>query len=125
MVKLYFGGEYGLFATEPGVSFGLSPTENSLLAYLDLLEGTDLPWSVSVWGGDLLKTPVARRALELGGHLHVGLEEHFHPDDKPSNQELVERAADLVKDVGRPLASPEDAEKILNLAPPQIRPLGS
>ena len=29
-----------------------------------MLEGTDLPWSVSVWGGDLLQTPVARLALE-------------------------------------------------------------
>ena len=30
LVKLYFGGEYGLFATRPGVSFGLPPTERAL-----------------------------------------------------------------------------------------------
>ena len=57
MVKLYFGGDYGIFSMEPGVSFGLPPTENALLAYLDLLEGIDLPWSSSVWGGDLFETP--------------------------------------------------------------------
>jgi 3-keto-5-aminohexanoate cleavage enzyme len=117
MIKLYFGGEYGLFSTLPGVSFGLPPTENALRAYLDLLEGTGLPWSVSVWGGDLLETPVARRALEWGGHLHVGLEEHFHPEDKPSNEELVRRAAALVAEVGRPLATTADAARLLDLPP--------
>jgi hypothetical protein len=48
MVKFYFGGPYGMFGKGPGVTFGLPPTENALLAYLDMLEGTGLPWSVSV-----------------------------------------------------------------------------
>jgi uncharacterized protein (DUF849 family) len=117
MVKLYFGGDYGLFASEPGVSFGLPPTENALAAYLDLLEGSDLPWSVSVWGGDLLATPIARMALERGGHLHVGLEEHFHPEHKPSNEELVRAAAALVAEVGRPLADTSQTAQILGLVP--------
>lgn len=115
MVKLYFGGDYGLFATLPGVSFGLPPTEHALLAYLDMLEGTDLPWSVSVWGGDLLHTPVARLALERGGHLHVGLEEHFDPERKPTNEELVREAADLAARVGRPLANTAETAAILRL----------
>ena len=118
MVKLYFGADYGLFATEPGVSFGLAPTENALLAYLDLLEGTELPRSVSAWGGDLFETPIARRALELGGHLHVGLEEHFHPDHKPTNGEIVDQASALADEVGRPLASNAEAASILDLPSP-------
>jgi uncharacterized protein (DUF849 family) len=117
MVKLYFGGDYGLLATRPGVSFGLPPTRNALLAYLDMLEGTDLPWSVSVWGGDLLATPVARLALERGGHLHVGIEEHFHPEHKPTNEELVREAAALVAEVGRPLADSSESATILGLPP--------
>jgi len=115
MVKFYFGGDYGLFATEPGVSFGLAPTENALLAYLDILGDADLPWSVSVWGGDLMETPVARLALERGGHLHVGLEEHFHPDRKPTNTELVNQAAELAAQVGRPVATSADAARILGI----------
>ncbi|MBW2270401.1 MAG: 3-keto-5-aminohexanoate cleavage protein [Deltaproteobacteria bacterium] len=115
MVKFYFGGDYGLFATEPGVSFGLAPTENALRAYLDLLADADLPWSVSVWGGDLFDTPIARLALELGGHLHVGLEEHFHPEHKPSNEEIVKQAAALAAEVGRPLASVSETARILGL----------
>ncbi len=115
MVKLYFGGDYGLFGTRPGVSFGLAPTEHALLAYLDLLEGTDLPWSVSVWGGDLFDTPIARLALERGGHLHVGLEEHFHPEHKPTNEEIVKQAVALVAEVGRPVASIAESARILGL----------
>jgi uncharacterized protein (DUF849 family) len=115
MVKLYFGGDYGLFATRPGVSFGLPPTRHALLAYLDMLAGCELPWSVSVWGGDLLDTEVAELALERGGHLHVGIEEHFHPERKPTNQELVREAAALSARVGRPLATPAQAAALLGL----------
>ncbi|MCH2171537.1 3-keto-5-aminohexanoate cleavage protein [Myxococcota bacterium] len=115
MAKLYFGGEWGLMAEAPGVTFGLPPTENALAAYLDMLDGTDLPWSVSVWGGDLLETPVARMALERGGHLHVGIEEHFSPERKPTNEELVAEAAELCAKVGRPLATSAETAEILGL----------
>jgi len=60
MVKLYFGDEWGLLGRSRGVSFGLPPTANALLAYLDMLEGSGLAWSVSAWGGDLMSSPVAR-----------------------------------------------------------------
>jgi uncharacterized protein (DUF849 family) len=82
-----------------------------------MLEGSGLPWSVSVWGGDLFDTPVAQLAVELGGHLHVGLEEHFHPERKPTNEEIVAEAAALVARVGRPVATIADAEKVLGLPP--------
>jgi 3-keto-5-aminohexanoate cleavage enzyme len=115
MVKLYFGGEWGMWARAPGVTFGLPPTANALLAYLDMLDGTGLPWSVSVWGGDLMATPVARLALERGGHLHVGLEEHFDPAHSPTNVELVEQAVALAAEVGRPVATTADAVRMLDL----------
>ena len=115
MVKLYFGGDYGVFATAPGVSFGLTPTASALEAYLDLLAGASIPWSVSVWGGDLMKTPIARMAVERGGHLHVGLEEFYDPEREPSNVELVREAAALAAQVGRPLASNADTRRILGI----------
>jgi uncharacterized protein (DUF849 family) len=116
MVKLYFGGEWGLYASGRGVTFGLPPTANALAAYLDMLEGTSLPWSVSVWGGDLMATPVARMALEQGGHLHVGLEEFYDPERFPSNQELVGEAVALCASVGRPVASAAQARQLLGMA---------
>jgi uncharacterized protein (DUF849 family) len=111
-VKLYFGGDWGMSAEGRGVTFGLPPTKYALLAYLDMLEGTSLPWSVSVWGGDLMATPVARLAVELGGHLHVGLEEHFDPNRKPSNEELVREAVALCVQVGRPVADGAEARAV-------------
>jgi uncharacterized protein (DUF849 family) len=115
MVKLYFGGPYGVIATKPGCTFGLPPTRHALLAYLDMLEGTGLPWSVSVWGGDLMATPIARLAVELGGHLHVGIEEFYSPERSPSNEELVREAVELVERVGRPVADSAAAARILGL----------
>jgi uncharacterized protein (DUF849 family) len=115
LVKLYFGGDYGLFATKPGVSFGLPPTERALDAYLEMLEGSGLPWSVSVWGGDLMATPIARLAVERGGHLHVGIEEFFSPEREPSNLELAREATALCARVGRPLATPAEAAAALGL----------
>lgn len=117
MVKLYFGGEYGLMSTEPGVSFGLMPTEAGLLAYLDLLEGSGLPWSVSVWGGDLMQTPIAKLALERGGHLHVGVEEFYSKERSPTNEELIREARALCEKVGRPLASFAQTRALLGMAP--------
>lgn len=118
MVKLYFGAEWGLLGRSRGVSFGLPPTTNALLAYLDMLDGSGLPWSVSVWGGDLMRTPVARLALERGGHLHVGLEEHLDPERRPTNVELVEEAVALCGAVGRPVATCGEAAELLGVPQP-------
>ena len=72
MIKLYFGGPYGYFARGEGVSFGLPPTVKAVDAYVEVLEGSNLPWSVSALGGDILATPAARHALELGGTSRSG-----------------------------------------------------
>ena len=114
LLKLYFGGPAGYFARGEGVSFGLPPTVKALEAYVEMLDGSGLPWSVSALGGDILATPAARRALELGGHLKVGLEDHAG-DRTPSNEELVAEAAALCADVGRPVATPLQAAELLRL----------
>jgi len=115
MAKLYFGAEWGLSRRSRGVTFGLPPTKHALLAYLDMLEGTGIPWSVSVWGGDLMATPVARLALELGGNLHVGIEEFYDPDRSPTNQELLAEAVALCDAVGRPTATCAETAEMLAL----------
>lgn len=115
MIKLYFCGDHDVLGRGVGASYGLPPTANALGAYLDMLAGTDLPWSVSVWGGDLMETPLARLALERGGHLHVGLEEYVHPERYPTNVELVLECVELAAEVGRPVASCDDAAELLAL----------
>jgi uncharacterized protein (DUF849 family) len=110
MVKLYFATEQGL----TGTAFGLAPTRTALAAYLELLAGCDLPWAVSVAGGDLSSSEVADAAVELGGHLHLGLEFYGGPGT-PTNVELVERAVAQCRAKGRPVATPDQAAQILRL----------
>lgn len=110
MVKLYFSTDRGL----TGTAFGLPPTRTALAAYLELLEGCDLPWAVSVAAGDLSSSEVAAAALELGGHLHLGLEFYGGPGT-PTNVELVERAVAQCRAAGRPVASPDQAAEVLRL----------
>jgi uncharacterized protein (DUF849 family) len=110
MVKLYFSTDRGLM----GAPFGLPPTAKALEAYLELLEGCDLPWAVSVVGGDVGASEVARLALERGGHLHLGLE-FFRGDRTPTNAELVAEAAALCQTAGRPVATCDQAADILRL----------
>lgn len=113
LVKLYFGGDHDYFGRR-GPTFGLPPTRASLDAYVAMLEGSGLPWSVAVLGGDLLATEVARLALERGGHLHVGIEDYAGARI-PSNDELVREATELAARVGRPVASCAEAGAILGL----------
>jgi 3-keto-5-aminohexanoate cleavage enzyme len=111
-VKLYFG---------ENVNFGLPPTRSALAAYLEMLDGSDLPWGVSVWGGDVVASPIAELTLQLGGHLLVGLEPFADPARHPTNVELVAEAVALAARVGRPLAAEVEARKILELPQRQGR----
>jgi uncharacterized protein (DUF849 family) len=110
MVKLYFCTDRGLL----GAPFGLPPTMAALEAYLEMLDGCDLPWAVSVVGGDVTVSDIAVVALQRGGHLHLGLEFYGGPDT-PTNVDLVSRAVELCRQSGRPVASPDQAAEILRL----------
>jgi uncharacterized protein (DUF849 family) len=115
LVKFYMGGDYGYMGPgHRGVSFGLPPEPWALDVYLRLMGGCDLPWSVAVLGGNVFENGLARHALELGGHLHAGLEDYMGPD-QPTNEEIVRQAAELCAEVGRPLATPSQAARILDL----------
>jgi 3-keto-5-aminohexanoate cleavage enzyme len=112
MLKLYFATDLGYL----GAPFGLPPTPVALAAYLELLDGCDLPWAVSVVGGDVISSEIALPALEAGGHLHLGLE-FFKGERTPTNPELVAEAVALCAKSGRPVATPDQAAEILGLEP--------
>jgi uncharacterized protein (DUF849 family) len=115
-VKLYFGGDASYLgdAAPSGVTFGLPPTAKALDAYLEMLEGAALPWAVAVIGGDVVGSGLARLALERGGHVRVGLEDYAGPRT-PTNVELVDEVVALARRVGRPVATPADAARLLDL----------
>ena len=105
MLKFYFGSE--------DMCFGLLPTATSLDAYLEMIEGSAIPWLVSSFGDDCVACGIAEAAIKRGGHVQVGLEPYGGPRT-PTNVELVEEVVALAKHYDRPLATPEEAAKMLN-----------
>lgn len=111
----YLVGDYGLTSEEPVGTAGMPISEESLYYCLDMIEEaeTDLPWYISIWGeGDIDYKPIMRRAIELGGHIKTGLELHYSPHRNPTNLELLEEAQEIAKDVGRPIATQEEAREM-------------
>ena len=104
MIKFYFGAS----------NWGLPPTRASLDPYVDMVSGTGLSWSVALLGGDVLSSPLAEYALELGGHLRVGLEDYAGPG-QPTNVELLERAVELCGRKGRLAVGPAEAADVLGV----------
>jgi 3-keto-5-aminohexanoate cleavage enzyme len=114
-VKLYLAGDYNFLDGKKGdLTFGLPPTEKALDAYLEMMEGSALPWAASVIGGCVAKTGVAKLAIERGGHVRVGLED-YGGEDKPSNAALVAEVVEIATACGRPIATSAQAAEILKL----------
>lgn len=110
MLKFYLSTEHGYM----GAPFGLPATSAGLNAYLDLLGDCPVPWAVSVVGGDVVGSGLARQAIERGGHVHLGLE--FHAGDRtPTNAELVSEAVQVCERLGVRVATPDEAAELLDL----------
>ena len=111
LVKFYFSGGGYLGGGEP--LWGAPPIVEALDLYLAMLGDAHIPWAVAVLGGSLLDSPIARVALERGGHLRVGIEDW---DEGPTNVEQVTAAARLCRSIGRDVASVVDVGRVLGLA---------
>jgi 3-keto-5-aminohexanoate cleavage enzyme len=115
LVKIYFAGPYNfLDGRRSGMTFGLSPTRKALDAYLEMMDGSALPWAVAVLGGCVADSGLARAAIEHGGHVRVGLEDYCG-EDLPSNADLITEIVEISRTSGRPIATPDQAAHILRL----------
>lgn len=106
-----------------GIKGAIPPTPANLLAMLDALpEGSS--WQVVSIGKHQL--PLSTMALALGGNIRVGMEDNVyysHGVLAVSNVQLVERAVRLCKELGREIATPEEARELMHLPPaPQRQP---
>ena len=97
-----------------GVLGGMPATVESLV-YLKNLLPDEATWSAFGIGRDHQKIMYA--ALALGGHIRVGLEDnvYYARGVKATNVSLVERAARVIKEFGKEVATPADARQILSL----------
>ena len=73
------------------------------------------PWSVCAVGRSQL--PMNAYCLIAGGHVRTGLEDNLHlaRGVRATNAALVERVVRLAGELGRPVATPEQAREILSL----------
>jgi 3-keto-5-aminohexanoate cleavage enzyme len=75
-------------------------------------------WAVA--GIGRYELPLSVHALLMGGHVRVGLEDNiYYAKGQPakSNAELVERIVRLAKELGREVATPDEARQILGIKP--------
>lgn len=97
-----------------GVPGGMEASVQNLADLVD-----DLPdgctWSVAGIGRQQL--PMALAAIAMGGHVRVGLEDnlYYSKGRLARNEELVARVARIAEEAGRPVASPDEARRILGL----------
>jgi 3-keto-5-aminohexanoate cleavage enzyme len=74
------------------------------------------PWSVTGVGRH--STPLAMIAMALGGNVRVGLEDSVYYEKgvlATSNAQLVARIVRIADELGRPIATPAEARRILGL----------
>jgi 3-keto-5-aminohexanoate cleavage enzyme len=76
-------------------------------------------WSVAGIGPAQL--PMNTFAILCGGHARVGLEDniYFRRGELATNERLVERMARISRELGRDVATPDEARTILNLSKPE------
>ena len=72
-------------------------------------------WTVA--GIGRWQLPMALLAIAMGGHVRVGLEDnlYYHKGVLATNLQLVARVARIAAEVGRPVATPDEARQILGL----------
>jgi 3-keto-5-aminohexanoate cleavage enzyme len=105
----------GLVLTDNSFLGGHPGTLKGLQAHLDFLPQTKRAnWTVMNYGGNLL--PLAGAVIALGGHLSIGLGDYTYPElEHPTNAVLIRRVVALAKDVGREVATPEEAKRIMGI----------
>jgi 3-keto-5-aminohexanoate cleavage enzyme len=72
-------------------------------------------WSVAGVGRDQL--PLAAVAIAMGGHVRVGLEDNIYyaKGRLARNDELVARVVRIAGELGRPVAEPDEARRLLRI----------
>ena len=96
-----------------GAAGGTAATVENLV-YLKSLIPEDSTWSALGIGSGHI--PIMLTGIAMGGHLRVGMEDNvFYANNQlaTSNAELVARAARLIRESNKTVASSEDARNIL------------
>jgi uncharacterized protein (DUF849 family) len=112
----------GMFQGDPHISLvmGVGSGQPAKPAWVPLLKDEMLDgthWQVICVGRKEV-WDLQRKALEEGGNVRTGLEDTFYlpsGEKAQSNGELVEALANITREVGREIATAEEARQILGL----------
>jgi 3-keto-5-aminohexanoate cleavage enzyme len=97
---------------------GCAPATVDNLAFLVSKIPMGSTWTVTGVGRGAW--PMAAAGIIMGGHVRVGFEDNIYlarGHKAASNGELVEKVVRLAKELGREIATPADARRILGLKP--------
>ena len=98
-----------------GVNGGIAATPRDLIFMVDSIPKSST-FTVCAIGRH--EFPMVIMSIVLGGHARVGFEDNVYLSKgvlAPSNKELVEKVVRISKELGRDIASPYEARKILSL----------
>jgi 3-keto-5-aminohexanoate cleavage enzyme len=98
---------------------GAMPASIENLVHLKNSIPRDATWTVAAIGSGQLVMGI--HAILMGGHVRVGLEDniYYRKGELASNERLIERIVKLAAEVGREVATPDEARKILSLPIPR------
>ncbi len=98
-------------------SHGSQPATPRQLMFLSESIPPRATWTVAALGRWQL--PMGALAIPMGGHVRVGLEDniYYRKGELASNEQLVARIARISREVERPVATPDEARRILGLIP--------
>jgi 3-keto-5-aminohexanoate cleavage enzyme len=105
-----------LFQIVLGSSGGMEASCKNFIFMQESLPSKDVVWTAFGVGRHCY--PLAAMSIINGGHVRVGFEDNVYLSKgvlAKSNAELVEKAVRLARELGREIARPEDARKILGL----------
>jgi len=94
---------------------GAMPASIENLVHLKNSIPRDATWTVAAMGAGQLVMGI--HAILIGGHVRVGLEDniYYKKGELATNERLIERIVKLAGEVGREVATPDEARKILQL----------
>ena len=100
--------EGGILGGHPANSYGLR-------AFRDHLpQDRQIEWTVCCKEGNLF--PAAMTAIAEGGHVAIGIGDYAYPElGQPTNADLVREVVRMAKLVGREVATPLEARRMLGL----------
>lgn len=98
-----------------GVNGGISAEARDLVFMVESIPRS-ATWTVAGIGRN--EFPMAAMGILMGGHVRVGFEDNVYlqkGQPAKSNGELVEKVVRIAKELGREIATPSEARKILSL----------